>query len=340
MAISAGPFGKIARRRTDAPSRQFARIMWIFLTLLRDEVIEYAACIDRFGISRREFQRDLHKLREVGADAGFTISNMRGGRVILQTSNRRIRKLGAKSRDVTATLARIARALGGPLEQEIQDAIGDSAIGYIPGFLHLREAAPREGSRVSATYAFMKEAAQTSARVEFAYTSARGARSTRRVEPYYVIARSGRYYLVAYDLMRRDWRQFALDVVAGPLRLDGTFAPRPVPERLIQEGAVGWIRRGTPTSVTIRVSPVVAAAVTSRQWQPTQHVKQLGDGGAEITLTYEDLGEAVRWALQFGAEAVIVAPPQAVDLARHTVDAIAAAYDVSPTVDVRKRAAG
>ncbi len=340
MAISAGPFGKIARRRTDAPSRQLVRITWIFMTLLCDEAVEYAACVDRFGVSRREFQRDLRKLRDVGADAGFTISNMRGGRVILQTSNRRIKKLGAKSRDVTATLARIARALGGPMEQEMQAAIGDPAVGQSPGFLHLREAAPRDGSRISATYAFMKEAAQASSRIEFGYTPAGGPHATRRVEPYHVIARSGRYYLVAYDLARRDWRQFALDAVAGPLRLDGTFVPRAVPERLIQEGAVGWIRRDPPTSVTIRVSPVVAAAVTARQWQPTQRVKQLADGGAEIALIYEDLGEAVRWALQFGAAAVIVAPSQAVDLARRTADAIAAAYDVSPAVGVRKRAAG
>ncbi len=340
MAISAGLPRKSATRRTDAPSRHLARIMWILMTLLSDEALEYAVCVDRFGVSRREFQRDLRKLREIGADAGFTISNMRGGRVILQASNRRIKKLGAKSRDVTATLARIARALGGPMEQEMQAAIGDPGAGQPPGFLHLREAVPREGSRVAATYSFMKDAAQASARIEFSYTPARGARATRRVEPYHVIARAGRYYLVAYDLARRDWRQFALDAVSGPLRLDGTFTPRAVPERLIQEGAVGWIRRGPPTSVTIRVSPVVAAAVTSRQWQPAQRVQQLADGSAEITLTYEDLGEAVRWALQFGAEAVIVAPPQAVDLARRTADAIAAAYDPSPAVVVRKRAAG
>ena len=67
------PRAKRVRRRTDSPSKHVARITWILLTLLYDGVLDYASCIDRFGISRREFQRDLLKLREIGETRGFTI---------------------------------------------------------------------------------------------------------------------------------------------------------------------------------------------------------------------------------------------------------------------------
>ena len=339
MAVFAEFPPKEARRPTDAPGSRVARISWLLVTLLCEGVVDCASCIARFEISRREFQRDLHDLREIGKSAGFAITKTRGGRVFLQNSDRRLEKLGTRTRDVAATLARIALALGGPIERELLAAIGDAPAGHSSGFLHVREAVPSDDSRIVGAFAFVKDAAAANARVEFAYTSARSARSTRRVEPYHVVARSGRYYLVGYDMTRRDWRQFALDAITGPMRREGTFAPRPVPERFLREGAVGWIRGGEPMSVTIRVSAVVAAAVTARKWQPAQRVNSLPDGGAEIVLQFEDIGEAVRWSLQFGADAVIVAPPQAVALARRTVDAIAAGYE-SLRADGRRRAVG
>mgnify|MGYP001332725746 CR=1 FL=1 len=317
---------KSSKRRTDAPSPSLARIAWLLVTLFHEGVVEYAWCIDRFGISRREFQRDLHKLREIGKSAGFTISKTSGGRVFLQTGNRRIEQLRAKSGDVTATLARIAAALGGPVELEMRGAIGDIRGNLSGGFLHLREALPSDGSRVDGVFSFLKDAASSSARVEFSYKPAGKPRATRRVEPYLVTVRSGRSYLVAYDPARKDWRQFALDAIGGTLRRAGTFTSRPVPERFLDQRAVGWIRGRDLKDVTFQLSATVAPAVSSRQWQRAQKVRDLDDGGAEITLSFEDLAEAVRWALSFGAEAAIVAPPEAVNLARETIERVAALY--------------
>ncbi len=327
MSKSAGrPYGKLARKRTDAPSDHLARIAWILVTLLTDGALEYAACIDRFGISRREFQRDLHKLREIGKSCGFTISAITSGRVLLQVSSRRIERLSAKSRDQMATLARIAEALGGPVERELRAAVGDAPVDRRAGFLHVRGPVPNDGGRVTGVYTFLEEAAAAAARVEFWYTPAHALRASRRVEPYHVVLRSGRYYLVGYDLARRDWRFFALDAIAGPMRKDGTFMPRLVPERFLAERAVGWIRGSRTVDVTIRVSPRVVAAVTACSWQREARVATLPDGGADITLSFDDLGEAVRWTLSYGAEVVVVAPPDAVALARRTLGEIAGAY--------------
>lgn len=53
--------------------------------------------------------------------------------------------------------------------------------------------------------------------------------SPRRVEPHDVVAREGRWYLIAWDLDRDDWRIFRLDrlVPRMPTRL--AFAPRALP---------------------------------------------------------------------------------------------------------------
>jgi predicted DNA-binding transcriptional regulator YafY len=320
------PKGKRKRRRTDAPSAHVARIGWILMTLILDGVLEYAACIDRFGISRREFQRDLLKVREIGKGHGFAVSRITGGRVFLHTSDRRVARLKAESSHVMATLNRIAAALGGPIEREMRTSVGEDQVDQRRGFLHVREAVPSDQERVSGVFAFLKDAAAGPARVEFSYTPARGARAVRRVEPYHVVARSGRYYLVGYDRARRDWRYFALDAISGPMRKDGTFDPKPVPERFLAERAVGWIRGSTTIDVTIRFTPVVAAAITARTWQQGQRVVELPDGGAEVIFTVDDIGESVRWALGFGAEAVVVAPPEAVAFGRELANRIARAY--------------
>lgn len=326
MATFAGASGKSRRRRTDTPSAHVARIGWILLTLLYESVLDYGICIDRFGISRREFQRDLLKIREIGKERGFTVSPIRGGRVFLHASDARAGRLSLKGTDELDTLSRIAAALGGPIEREMRKAIGERPADQRRGFLQVREVLPSDSDRVGGVFTFLKDAATTAARVEFSYTPARGARAGRRVEPYHVVARSGRYYLVAYDLARRDWRHFALDAITGPLRKDGTFSPRPVPERFLAERAVGWIGGAATLETTFRVSPVVVATIMARTWQPEQRIVPLADGGAEITLRFDDVGEAVRWALSFGPEATVIGPPEAVAFARQMVDRIASAY--------------
>lgn len=321
---------KRPRRRSDALSDSVARIGWMLVMLLTHGVMDVAQCEDVFRRSRREVQRDLRQLRTFGKDFGFSITPVRGGRVFLHSKNGGIARLSRRSGNAAATLARIAAALGAPVEGELRDAIGQiCAIGESDGFLHLREAAPRDAARVTETFALLKAAAAAHARVEFPYTTSQRNTAVRTVEPYHVIVRSGRSYLVGYDLGRRDWRKFALDAIGRPIRKVGTFTRRIVPPHLLADRAVGWFSGSVRIDVTVRFSALVAAAVTGQQWQREQRVTPLADGGAEIVLAFADLGEAVRWALRFGPEAAIVAPPEAVALARGIVERIARTYDAA-----------
>lgn len=53
--------------------------------------------------------------------------------------------------------------------------------------------------------------------------------STRRVEPHHVVAHAGRWYLVAWDLDRDDWRIFRLDRMSPRLPTGPRFTPREIP---------------------------------------------------------------------------------------------------------------
>lgn len=310
----------------------------MIITLLCDGVLDYARCIDLFGISPRQFQRDLRHIRELGRAHSFGVSHSKSGRVLLSTTIRRVSKVSSGRRDGAAMLARIAAAFGGPIAAEVREAIGDAPDGG-DTFLQVREPRPSASERVTKLFEQLKSAAADCARVEFSYTPARGPRSERRVEPYHIVARLGRYYLVAYDLLRRDWRYFALDAIGGALRRAGTFTRRPVPPRYLADRAVGWIGGSGGGDVKIYLSSKVAASVGARTWQLGQRVEALPDGGSEITLEFDDLNEAVRWSLQFGTEARIVSPPEAVALARQTAAAVAAAYAAAASAAHRRRTA-
>jgi predicted DNA-binding transcriptional regulator YafY len=65
-------------------------------------------------------------------------------------------------------------------------------------------------------------------RVRFAYEGRDGARSRREVEPHSLVNAGRRWYLVAWDCGRRDWRTFRVDRLTRPAT-GARFSPRELP---------------------------------------------------------------------------------------------------------------
>jgi len=66
--------------------------------------------------------------------------------------------------------------------------------------------------------------------VRFQYHDRAGAPSTRVVEPHRVVHTGYRWYLVAWDSARKDWRTFRVDRIEGKLKTSIRFKPRKPPE--------------------------------------------------------------------------------------------------------------
>jgi predicted DNA-binding transcriptional regulator YafY len=76
---------------------------------------------------------------------------------------------------------------------------------------------------------FLAAACRDQRRVRLRYPG-RDGESVREVEPHRLVHTPRRWYLVAWDLGRQDWRTFRVDRVAGPLGPPGArFTPRPLP---------------------------------------------------------------------------------------------------------------
>ena len=67
--------------------------------------------------------------------------------------------------------------------------------------------------------------------VRFAYRSRDGTDSRREVEPHSLVNLGRRWYLVAWDRKREDWRTFRLDRLTKPASTGVRFTPRKLPAK-------------------------------------------------------------------------------------------------------------
>jgi predicted DNA-binding transcriptional regulator YafY len=68
-------------------------------------------------------------------------------------------------------------------------------------------------------------------RVRFAYTARDKADSRRETEPHGLVNAGRRWYLVAWDCGREDWRSFRVDRIARPASTGVRFRPRELPTK-------------------------------------------------------------------------------------------------------------
>jgi predicted DNA-binding transcriptional regulator YafY len=146
-------------------------------------------------------------------------------------------------------------------------------------------------------------------RLRFTYTDAGGHHTERLVEPFRLVPSGRRWYLVAYDVERGDWRSFRMDRLSGPAGTGARFAPR----RLPADDAAAFVRAGFDAAFSaVEVQAVLATPaedVRERvgRWAT---VEPIDDGRCRITMAAENLDWAVFALGVVGAEISDVHPPE------------------------------
>lgn len=102
-------------------------------------------------------------------------------------------------------------------------------------------------------------------RLRFSYLSHDGSASEREAEPYQLVNWGRRWYLVAFDVGRGDWRTFRVDRITPRTPGGGRFTPRPLPAPDVAD----WVARRVATGawqyrarITVHApAPVVEARI-------------------------------------------------------------------------------
>ncbi len=123
--------------------------------------------------------------------------------------------------------------------------------------------------------------------VSFDYRGRAAAPSARRVEPHHLVTVQGRWYLVAYDPDRADWRTFRVDRIERPTQTGRRFTPREVApvEYLTGSFAAAEYRYTAWLTVALPESTVRAAWFTAIPGDITAD----GPGRCTVRLSAETL---------------------------------------------------
>jgi predicted DNA-binding transcriptional regulator YafY len=123
------------------------------------------------------------------------------------------------------------------------------------------------------------------------YSMQRGEQRTREVDPYHVTLFNGGLYLVGYCHVRKAVRIFAMERIRAPDVMRTRFTmPAGFDVQEYLKDAWGIVH-GELVMVKVIFARSVARYIKERLWQPSQKVRQLDDGGVEITLRVADTVE-------------------------------------------------
>jgi predicted DNA-binding transcriptional regulator YafY len=99
----------------------------------------------------------------------------------------------------------------------------------------------RQGPKVSAdTLTAISAACRDRERLRFDYQSHEGTTSRRDVEPYRLVNWGRRWYLVAWDTQRQDWRTYRVDRIQPRTPTGPRFTPRELPD----DDLASYVSRG------------------------------------------------------------------------------------------------
>lgn len=237
-----------------------------------------AELADRLGITERTVRRDVTRLRELGypvvADAGRAGGYQlgRGGVLppLLLTDDEsvavamglRVAASGGVAGYDEAAVAALAK-----LEQMLPATLRERVLALNAATVLPRTAGPLVDPEILLTIA---QACRRPERIRFGYRDGAGNLTERRAEPYGLVNADRRWYLVARDLDRQDWRTFRLDRMSGPTLTGHRFVRSEEPDAaaMVAHGmAVATYRwqadvvvHATAAEVAAVISPTVGTA--------------------------------------------------------------------------------
>jgi proteasome accessory factor B len=132
--------------------------------------------------------------------------------------------------------------------------------------------------------------------------------ATRHVEPWGLVSWHGRWYLVAFDVDRDDTRVFRVSRIVGAVQPEGAAGSVAVPEGTdVRAIVLGMTVESDRLTATLRVRHGSAIGLRRR----ATSVKALDDGWDVVELPVSHAERLADEAAGYGADVVIVDPPQA-----------------------------
>ena len=275
----------------------------------------------RLEVSARTIRRDIERLRELGYPVESLTGPAGGYRLRAGTAMPPLLLDDDEAIAIAVGLRTAARAsVTGIEETSVRALVKIEQV--LPAHLRRRVRAlqsatmtlPAGGPTVDPqSLTVIATACRDSECLRFGYHGRDGAASRREVEPHSLVNLGRRWYLVAWDRGRGDWRTFRLDRLTGPASTGVRTAARTLPAK----DAAAYVSQSisaTPHRYEARVT-LHAPAAEVRRHMPAQWgtVEPLDERTCQYRTGDEDLDWlALRVAL-LGPEFEVHEPPELAD---------------------------
>jgi len=234
---------------TDTP----ARLLTLLSLLQTPREWPGGELADRLGVSRRTVRRDIDRLRELGYPVQATKGSDGGYRLV---AGKAMPPLVLDDEEAVAIAVGLRAGAGHAVEGVEEASVRALAKleQVLPARLRHRVStlqaattplASGDGASIAPeTLTVMASTVAGRERLRFAYRAKDGTASRRLTEPYRLVSTGRRWYLVAYDLDRGDWRTFRVDRVSEPFATGARFTPRELPTgsaaEYLRQSMWGW----------------------------------------------------------------------------------------------------
>jgi predicted DNA-binding transcriptional regulator YafY len=302
--------------------------------------------VDRLDVSERTLRRDVERLRELGysiestrgvaggyrLEAGtglppLLLSDDEGVAIAVGLRSQAAAGLRGAEHTTMSALAKIEQVLPPALRRRIEalQAVATPTGGPGSGPGSGPGAAPSVDSDLLGLLALC---CRDGERVRMRYTDAAGVPSARSIEPHRLVPLGRRWYLLAWDRDRDDWRTFRLDRIADVFPTRVHFTPRELSDEDALERvqrAVRWRDQGVTARIVVDL-PVEEFRARLGWW--ARDAEPTPDGRAAVWPIEGESVQAVAAALLWvppGAGCRVEGPPELLEFLRAQSGRFAAA---------------
>lgn len=224
-----------------SPSSRSLRLLALLQTGRRWSVTDLA---NRLDVAPRTVRRDIARLRTLGYDVR---SHPGPGGAYTLVPSIKIPPLLLDA-DEVCTLVTGLLILEAGLADDNATTVRTKLEQLLPPSLRQRAVATVAATQVLTaadtvhvpTLGMIADTISAGQHLDFAYTDQHGESSSRIVQPYRQVLRSGIWYLIAYDTQRDDWRVFRVDRIRKPV--PRTPAPGYETRRFPDDSIQHWLQ--------------------------------------------------------------------------------------------------
>ncbi|WP_329791755.1 WYL domain-containing protein [Lentzea sp. DG1S-22] len=271
---------------------------------------------DELQVSPRTVRRDVDRLRELGYPVNATTGSFGGYRLgagaelppLLLDDNEAVAVAAALRANPVTGLQEVSLRALLKLEQVLPSRLRHrvAALDQVESVPHDNPAPALDPELLSTLAA----ACRDNDTLRFDYRSHDGTSTRRRVEPHRLVNWGRRWYLVAFDADRRDWRSFRVDRIDPPRPPHGPrFTPR-------EFDATGYVAsRVSQAAWRFQARVLVHApadAVAARIHAAVGTVEAIDDTTCVLALGSDSVETLAVWIGLLGFDFEVTSPPELV----------------------------